>query len=415
MRTIQHAVGVIGAGFGDEGKGLLSDAMARRAVAAGHQTVVARFNGGAQAGHTVVTPDGRRHVFHHWAAGALAGASSYLGREFVCHPMLMEREALELKKLGAKMDILVDHRSRVTVPYDVMINQAIEKSRGSGRHGSCGVGFGEAIERNEQEGFSLSAAELFSKDRAQLLSRLKMIANDYVPLRLRTLGLPPDALGQWRKDAGVMERFMDDARKFTAYVSCVDPEALQMFDAVVFEGAQGLRLDEELGSFPYVTRSKTGLPYLLDIAQEAGIKQVDVTYATRAYATRHGAGPFPEESEIGKPAGFVDPTNHPNDWQGQLRFGALSIGTLKNYIQRDLDRAADSAVLVRHGVMVSCLDQMGKLISTSGDGAVETVYLSQKVRSAVGGAWAHESWGITSDTLRMALDDSKQCEVYSHA
>ncbi|HQA27479.1 MAG TPA: adenylosuccinate synthetase, partial [Candidatus Competibacteraceae bacterium] len=89
MRNTATAQAVIGAHFGDEGKGRVID---HYAAAAGTDGLVVRFNGGAQAGHTVVAPDGRRHVFSHVGSGAFAGAAAFLSRFFVAHPILFLKE-----------------------------------------------------------------------------------------------------------------------------------------------------------------------------------------------------------------------------------------------------------------------------------------------------------------------------------
>jgi len=97
---------------------------------------------------------------------------------------------------------------------------------------------------------------------------------------------------------------------------------------VVFEGAQGLLLDQDRGAFPYVTRSHTGIRNALDVAAEAGIDAVDATYVSRAYLTRHGAGPLSRELP-GKPyPGIQDSTNVPNEFQGTLRFAHLDLDLL---------------------------------------------------------------------------------------
>src|ERR1700730_14751416 len=90
--TSRSAKVVIGANFGDEGKGLAVDALAARMT----RPIVIRFNGGAQAGHTVTTPDGRRHVFSHVGAGAFLDAPTFLSRFFVVQPGVFAREAAEL-------------------------------------------------------------------------------------------------------------------------------------------------------------------------------------------------------------------------------------------------------------------------------------------------------------------------------
>ena len=117
---------VIGAQFGDEGKGRLIDAYA---APLGSQALVIRFNGGAQAGHTVVTPEGMRHVFSHIGSGALVGAATFLSRFFVCHPMLFRKEIESLAIQGVQPDVYVDPQSPVTTPYDMMLNQIIERER----------------------------------------------------------------------------------------------------------------------------------------------------------------------------------------------------------------------------------------------------------------------------------------------
>jgi adenylosuccinate synthase len=112
-----------------------------RRLEVGDDGIVVRFNGGAQAGHTVVAPDGRRHVFSHVGSGALAGAASHpvaLVSFRQSHPV-PERELAVLAAQGRDAGtVAVDPASPVTTPYDMLINQIVERARGDGRHGSCG-------------------------------------------------------------------------------------------------------------------------------------------------------------------------------------------------------------------------------------------------------------------------------------
>jgi adenylosuccinate synthase len=183
MRTRSARV-VIGANFGDEGKGVLTDYFAAQAPAT---SLIVRFNGGAQAGHTVVTPEGQRHVFGHIGAGSLCGAATFLSHYFVCNSLLFLREYEALGRLGLTPTVWVDPRAPVTTPYDILINQLLENARGAARHGSCGVGFGETWERTLSTDFALTVADL--TDRSRLLRRLMAIRRDYVPQRLARLGL----------------------------------------------------------------------------------------------------------------------------------------------------------------------------------------------------------------------------------
>src|SRR5262249_21460952 len=151
----RHATVVIGANFGDEGKGLAVDSL----VARDPNAAVIRFNGGAQAGHTVVAEDGRRHGFSHFGAGAFLGAATFLSRFFVVQPSIFATEAAELAGMGVRPVVFVDPDAKVTPPFDVFINQGVEEPRGGARHGSVGIGFGETIERFEL-GYPLAVRDL---------------------------------------------------------------------------------------------------------------------------------------------------------------------------------------------------------------------------------------------------------------
>jgi adenylosuccinate synthase len=270
------AQAVIGAGYGDEGKGLLTDLLASRT----EDAVVVRSNGGAQAGHTVVTPDGIRHVFHHVGSGAFAGAATHLSRHFVAHPMLLLEEWRTLRALGADLRLSSDPRALVTTPWDVMLNQAVELMRGDGRHGSTGVGFGETIERNLRPEFAIATQDLY---RPGLAARLARIRDTLVPERLAKLGVPalPAELADALADPGLITRYLADCEAWLDRVDLLPDRRLGEDRPVIFEAAQGLLLDQDYGAFPHVTRSNTGLRNMLAIAAAAGLPGIDVIYATR--------------------------------------------------------------------------------------------------------------------------------------
>lgn len=393
---------VIGAGFGDEAKGLTTDALASRAHRAGKAVCVVRFNGGAQAGHTVQLSNGTRHVFHHFGAGSLAGVSTHLGQRFVVHPMLFGMELDALKALEANVDMTIDPRAPVTLPCDVAINQAIEQQRGSDRHGSCGVGFGETVHRNEtgHPAHRLTLGQLASLSIDQLHARWQHISRTYVPGRLHALGLPETAIAGW-DGREVFDRFVADCQRLLSHAPLAVPGVLS-FDHFVLEGAQGLALDEELGEFPFVTRSKTGLPWALEFLHQLPVPHLRATawYLTRAYATRHGAGPFSNEGSW-RPSGFADPTNQPNAFQGTLRVAPLDPAALVNRIQQDLERvqAMRGQVHLTPALSVSCLDQMGASVPLSDGRNVPTTLFTRWLADRVGVDQAMESWGPTRDTF----------------
>lgn len=361
------AFGVVGAGYGDEGKGRNVDAIVRRIGPGG--TVVVRSNGGAQAGHTVVTPDGHRHVFHHVGSGAYAGAATHLSRYFVHHPMTFMAEREVLAAQGACVDISADPRGYVTTPWDMMVNQVVETARGGSRHGSCGYGFGETVGRNEETPFGLTVADL---ERPDLEERLSSIRDVWLPARLEALGAKPDEdTTAAIASPDIMSRFLWDCMMFRESVSVMSDAALGMAGNVVFEAAQGLLLDQCARGFPHVTRSNTGVRNMAEIAREAGITAIDVTYATRCYLTRHGAGPMPDERDMSPWFDIVDETNVPNAWQDSIRYGMLSLGILSASIREDLGKGGGIHLTPR--IAVSCLDQARGAVPLIWNGGTEMV------------------------------------------
>ncbi len=357
MRVQKTAQVVIGAQFGDEGKGRLTDYYAAEV---GRDGIVIRFNGGAQAGHTVVTPDGLRHVFSHVGSGAFAGAATFLSRFFVSNPILFLKEMESLVAKDVEPRIYVDPRSPVTTPYDMMINQIVERERGGDRHGSCGVGFGETIERNMTPAYALTVADL--ADLSALAGKLDAIRRDHAPARLARLGFA-DAFARNADlflSGAILDRYVEDARRFVEATTVADARVATHGRHLLFEGAQGLLLDQDRGFFPHVTRSNTGLRNVLALAEELGLERLEVTYATRAYLTRHGAGPLPRELPEKPYAGVVDATNVPNAYQGTLRFGWLDLDVLRRAIAEDLtDAVRLPGLAVDARLAITCLDQIG--------------------------------------------------------
>lgn len=347
-------IAVIGANFGDEGKGVVVDALASRDP----DTLVVRFNGGAQAGHTVTTPEGVRHVFHHFGSGTLAGCETYLSRHFVVNPILFVRERIELVRHmgGSRVRVHVDDRALVTTPYDMLINRGAEIHRGDARHGSCGLGINETVVRSQHDEFRLVAADL--ADENHLRAILWRIRFEWLPYRLRQHGMAglPRAESLWASKDELLENYVADCREMTTSHGTVRAHGVWVPDRpVVFEGAQGLWLDEELGYFPHVTRARTGLRNVLELCREMGVKLASVCYVTRPYFTRHGAGPLPGEVPGPPYPGIRDETNAPNPHQGPLRFAPFDLDHFRGGIARDRAEAPDLPVRIA----VTCLDQVG--------------------------------------------------------
>lgn len=324
-----RATAVIGANLGDEGKGRTVDAISDPS------TLVVRFNGGSQAGHTVEVQS-TRHVFSHFGSGTLAGAATALSRFFVCEPISFVNEWEELRQKGISPSAIVDPLAPITTPYEVAINRALERSRGAGRHGSVGVGFGETIEREEW-------GVTFQKHGWEG-------ARDFALTRVKELGLPPEIVYEADK---ARPTWLAAWSFMCKHITVADvAEKLRTASSVVFEGAQGLLLDQDSCCFPHVTRSKTGVTNVRILAKEAGIDELKVIYVTRSYLTRHGAGYLPGEDPN---FSFPDKTNVHREFQGSLRFAPLLLDALRHRIKEDASLAPEAEV----ALSVTCLDQFG--------------------------------------------------------
>lgn len=306
---------VIGASFGDEGKGLVTDYLCAQGAG-----VVVRFNGGCQAGHTVVTPAGERHIFRHVGSGTFLGVPTYLSSFFVCNPILFFEERAQLIELGFHPEVYAHPDCLVTTFADMLINQAKENKRGMKRHGSCGIGFHETIVRSTVPELKITMSDLWNGCK-RLESQLMEICGNYAKYRV----------GAEIDDTFSIEQFIDCCKHFA---DCVNPLGIGQCKDPVFEGAQGLLLDQgNKEFFPHVTHSNTGMKNVNVLCAQAGITEKEIYFVSRTYLTRHGAGPLPKENASLR---YEDDTNHPTQFQGALRFAPLDTDALRDRCRREV-------------------------------------------------------------------------------
>lgn len=347
-----HAV--IGANFGDEGKGRTIDYLLSQAQG---DPLVVRHNSGAQAGHTVVL-DGKRHVNHHVGSGTLRGVPTMLGPDFVCNPILFNEEWDQLQALGVTPEVYVTGVCLVSSPLDMILNQMTEAARSDSRHGSCGVGFGETILANDALKPALSK------------TAWRNAREEYFLGEVARRGIVPEPNSPYydiyvaiKTGDFDWERFDEQARLFLARVIRLSPDestALVRGKQLFFEGAQGLGLHQDHKNFPHVTRCRTGGEDILHFMSEFHVDgDLALHYCTRPYLTRHGAGPLPGEDPT---LAYPDATNAPNDWQGSLRFapydGLLTISEVGADLMRLRHMQAWGDRKIQHDMVVNCADQI---------------------------------------------------------
>ncbi|MBQ6035122.1 MAG: adenylosuccinate synthetase, partial [Ruminococcus sp.] len=317
---MKKAYAVIGANFGDEGKGLMTDLFCRTEAS----VINIRSNGGAQAGHTVCTADGKRHIFSHIGSGSFAGADTYLSEYFILNPMLFSKE---LEKLGRDIGkIFIDRRCKVTLPCDMLMNQFVETMRGNSRHGSCGVGIFETIVRSRDSRYALDYDYVLKADRDAVRELINKINNEYCCKRAAELGITDGAekeLLDILANDMLTENYLDDLYDMAAICRGTDEQIIEEYDTAVFEGAQGLMLDQNREDyFPHLTPSDTGMKNIRAILDRLEKRDTEVCYVTRSFFTRHGAGRFDTESkDVAEEYGLYDKTNAPNEFQGVFRYG----------------------------------------------------------------------------------------------
>ncbi|MDP2269318.1 MAG: adenylosuccinate synthetase [Archangium sp.] len=300
---------VTGLGFGDCGKGTVTDALTRRFDA----RLVVRFNGGAQAGHNVVLPDGRHHTFAQFGAGSFVeGVRTHLAAHVVVHPTALAVEADYLARAGvpdAFSRLTADPRCLVTTPFHQAAGRLRERLSGNG---TCGVGVGETVRD-----------ALAHADDALRMGALHGAADQLERIRVRLLeSLPQDVAkdSDWSmlQDPSLAQRWLDVVRALPVRLVTDEEVARAHRDhSIVFEGAQGILLDEHHGFHPHTTWSTCTARNALHWLRHSP-HQVERVGVLRSTLTRHGAGPLPSES---KELRLPEPHNASAGWQGAFRIG----------------------------------------------------------------------------------------------
>ena len=276
---------IVGAQWGDEGKGKVVDLLAQ------DSDIVARYQGGPNAGHTVIA-DGEKWKFHHMPSGILSGKTCVLGAGVVIDPETFVRELDELEERGVSTEaVRVSGNAHLIMPWHVALDRASERRLGRLKIGTTRRGIGPCY-ADKAARLGIRVQDLL--DPKILRQKIEVALAEKNVWLERVYGAEPLELEE------VAERYEQFAQRLRPYVSdtslLVD-RALRGGESVLCEGAQGTLLDLDHGTYPFVTSSN---PLAGAAATGLGIgpNRIDaVLGVAKAYVTRVGEGPFPTEIE----------------------------------------------------------------------------------------------------------------------
>lgn len=325
---------VTGLGYGDEGKGTTVDWLSR----AVQNPLVVRHNGGPQAAHNVVLPSGAHHTFSQFGSGTFAGAPTHASSFMLINPENYSSEWNHLYEVGcAEPKWTVSPECRIITPYHIIANQCRENQRKENgvAHGSCGQGVGELMRHwLEAPDEILYVKDLFDRD---------LVEKKFSIIRLRKF---EEGLEGGFKKYNVFNvvysdefyyAWLDILERFLPCVQVVsDDEIMKGNHSFIFEGAQGVLLDEDFGFHPYTTWSKTtdvnargilGVNSRPAHDRSGAFRRLGVL---RTYSTRHGNGPFPPGNYKVRPlVPKMEHHNGPGQFQGNFRTGPFDLVATK--------------------------------------------------------------------------------------
>lgn len=310
-------------GYGDSGKGTTTEFLATVSKSA----AVIRYNGGPQAEHNVILPDGRHHTFSQFgSASFVPDVPTHLSVDMMVNPLNMIPEANHLVELGIG-DIwertTIDWFARIITPYHQVGVRLREMVRGGGRHGSTGQGIAELM----MDWIYCPDMVIYAGDlgRPDTVSRLEDL-RQYKLRQMSAINAPTDN-AEWEmlNNPSLPRLYAEEYAEWTKLFRVVGPDYLaeleRRYEHLVFEAAQGVLLDEKSGFHPHTTWSDTtpanAKRQLEEIRFAGSVKTLGIL---RSYTTRHGYGPLvTEDSALDEP--LSEYFTGTGMWQGKFRIG----------------------------------------------------------------------------------------------
>lgn len=339
---------VIGLGFGDEGKGTTTDYLARKYDA----DYVVRFSGGSQTAHNVVLPTGEHHTFAQFGSGTFMGAGTIITKHMLVNPfnMFTERNALlDIIHREPFHNVHIDGSSLMVTPIHAQANRQREINRGKNRHGSCGEGIGEARSISLRSPINALRIDSMASEEV-LLASMQELA-DYYSQTIENFTFTNEQVEE------LAENYLAIYEDIFQHLIRDEKDILELIrrnqKKIVFEGSQGVLLDQVHGFHPNTTWSSTTNMRALDVLGQIGIdKEETHTHGIlRTYLTRHGDGAFPTELPENTWDSYPEEHNKTGRWQGAFRIGMFDIPLMKYAIEAN--NGVDSIALTHCDVDIT--------------------------------------------------------------
>ena len=322
---------VVGANYGDEGKGTIVARIAKENK--NNKIANVLTNGGPQRGHSVCF-NNVVHIFHHFGSASIFDATTFYDRNFILNPMAFVKEYEEIYK---KCHIILpnavrDSKCKWTTPFDMMYNQIMSKLSWKG---TCGMGIWDTICRYENmqgiPSFDEFCTLYTSEQRIEFLNKVRKYYEDRL-----FVNVPLDYELAW-KYQGTAEHFIDDCMFMYNHTDVNVAKEIKNYDHIIFENGQGLLLNDEGINDPEKTPSQTGSNSIFNFMKNYvnDFDHLNIHYATRPYLTRHGSKTFKSEFVDGDLDDSVE-INKFNPWQGYLLKANLDLDFLKKNIEHDM-------------------------------------------------------------------------------
>lgn len=300
---------VLGSFFGDEGKG---QTVHNLCALHPKSTIVVRFSGGHQVGHTV-RYGSVEHKFSNFGSGTLLGIPTYWSSYCTVDPITSIAELQDLNKLGISPEIIYHPLCEVVTPFDVISQWNDDENL---RHGTVGTGFKSTLDRAFR-GYHLTVADCLNL--MVLRTKIVSIWDNYYNLECEMI--VPN-----------IDEWCLKVHEYFKSVKVQEESYLKTFTHRVFEGSQGILLDQKFGIMPYCTPSNTTCQNAMEILNRLGETKQVCYYVTRPYITRHGNGPIPTAKPV---INVEDPNNKFNNFQGSFRATKFDLDLLKHSIRVD--------------------------------------------------------------------------------